>query len=930
MKTKKVLLVAVAALLFSSAFAAKPVGVWKGLAWQRLHELLNVTVFSPQWHKDKPLTTAFTGKEFDKVSSVVYIHGFNQIFRFREWKKDMVEKMENFVSNGGVLFVLIDGAPRPPSVTKVGMMSKLLGATKYTDITDDIKIQDESWADCGRIPEVFKHMLNPKITQGAKAKPLIALTGFTTAKPIIGDGKSATVAVNQLGKGKVYFVNVRLTESVTSYKQPRNYVINADLEQYWPFAKKIHAALLEAQPALSKEKREIWEPIPLGPKAQKTAFTPRTPVALVSARKVKKIEGAPLPLVVDGKPRALLITGGTGATGTPGAYDILNNLLKKMSGTVLPMPNPKAVREKNGKWYWKGKPYDTKVVFKAADHVSVVASGNLITIGTPARDPALGIYTFMRECLGYRMLWPGDDGEVYTKNATVKIDPIDLYDKSPMKYRHFRNSLVCGKYDWKTPEGKVIKVNARPGLSQACDIMGIDVPEAIKLRKLHTSWAKPQRLGGTLFEAGGGNFYSWGKRFGKTHPEYLALQFETFRKVKDRHPRICKSNPEVIKQAVKDVLKNVKATTEYCRFSPSDGGYDLMCMCENCRKWDCSDAPRGATRVYLGRNRPVYRYVSMTDRVLRFTIEAAKELRKHNPKLGVVYMPYSSYFNPPNYHHDIPDNMLINFVGGDFINIKGRQNDIKCWNYWSSMAKNLCWRPNFLGHDSKGGFPLIYVSALAKDLKYFASTGMVGGDFDTLPHNYATEGLNYYVLAQLMWDPAAKVEDIIDDFCKSGFGAGAEEMKNFYKHCEKLTDVFALRNESSVKEFEDLTVARNLSGNKKLVAIFNDKEMDKLEGFLKAARSKVAADSPEARRIEFVAAGLEYCRKNSAFWKKFWNAKTKADRQKLIPEIDALVDYWKKLFREKPFAISVPAEVYGHYTSFFRYCNWKPVRPFKK
>lgn len=930
MKSIKFLLAAAATVMVASLFAAKPVGVWNGLAWQRIGELIDVTVFSPQWHKDKPLKINFTGTEFDKVSAVVYRHGFNQVFRFREWKKDTIKKMETFVSKGGVLIILIDGASRPPSVTKVGDMSTLLGATKYADISGKVEIKDKSWADCGKIPEVFQHMLKPEKTQNASAKPLVALSGLTTAKTIIGNASGAIVAVNQLGKGKVYFINVRLTEAKSSFPLPKHYIINAEWKQYLPFAKKIHQAILEAKPALSKEKREIWNPIPLGPKAQKTNFTPRKPVKLVSARKVKKLEGDSLPLVVDGKPRALLITGGTGASGTPGAYGILNSLLKKMSGTVLPMPNPKAVSEKNGKWMWRGQAYDTKVIFKAADHVRIVASGNLITISTPAGSPELGIYTLMRECLGYRMLWPGEDGEVYTKNSTVKIDSIDLFDKSPMKFRNVRNSLVCGKYPWKTPEGKVIQVNAREGLSKGCDIIGLDVREAIKLRKLHTSWSKPQRLGGSLNETGGGNFYSWGKRFEKTHPEYLSLQFETFRKVKDRHPRICKSNPDVIKQAVQDVLKKVKPSTEYCRFSPSDGGYDLMCMCENCRKWDCSDAPRHAARIYLGRNRPTYQYVSMTDRVLRFTIEAAKELRKHNPKLGVVYMPYSSYFSPPNYHHDIPDNMLINFVGGDFLNTKGRQYDIQCWNYWSSMAKNLCWRPNFLGHDSQGAFPLIYVTELAKDLKYFASTGMVGGDFDTMPHNYATEGLNYYVLAQLMWDPAGKVEDIIDDFCKSGFGAGAEDMKKFYKHCEKLTDIFALRNESSVKEFEDLTVARNLSGRKKLALVFNAGEMSKLAGFINAAKSKVAADSPEARRLEFVAAGLEYCRKNAEFWNKYWNAKTKADRQNLVRDIDALVSYWNKLFREKPFAISVPSEVYGHYTSFFRNCGWKPRRAYRK
>ena len=103
MKSIKKLLLLLLAVAATGAFAAKPVGVWEGLAWQRIGELVNATVFSPQWHKDKPLTVKFTGKEFDKVSAVVYMHGFNQVFRFREWKQDTINKMENFVSTKTVV-----------------------------------------------------------------------------------------------------------------------------------------------------------------------------------------------------------------------------------------------------------------------------------------------------------------------------------------------------------------------------------------------------------------------------------------------------------------------------------------------------------------------------------------------------------------------------------------------------------------------------------------------------------------------------------------------------------------------------------------------------------------------------------------------------------------------------------------------------------
>ena len=926
MKFVKTLLTFVAALVLSTAFAAgKPVGLWEGNSSGRLAEMVKVTVFNPQWHKDKPLTVKFTGKEFSKVSAVVYMHGFNNIFRFREWNKGMIKNMETFVSNGGVLVILIDGAPRPPSVTKVGDMSKLLGATKFVNFSGKVEILDKEWAECGKKKEVFEHMLNPKTTKNKASEPIIALSGLTTAKTIIGNDKAATVTVNQFGKGKVYFVNVRLTESLTRFPQPYYQTANAEWDQYLPFAKKIHEIILSVDPALSKEKREIWDPRPLGPKASKPVIKARGAKALTSNRKYAKLGGKELLLVENGAPKALLIAR---RVGERGSFEALNRVLEKMSGVKCPLPSPKAVHAKGENWSWQRKLYPTKIEFEVSPKVEIKAEGNTITISAP--NSSIGIHTFMREVLGYRMLWPGKDGEVFTKTQVVKVAPFTLSDCTPIRMRSVRNGLVCGKYDWKMPNGTVIQVNSRPGMSKGCDIIGLDVREVIKARAANTSWHPVMRLGGSLNEGGGTNFYPWQAKYGKTKPEVLGLQFETIRKMKTKHVRICKANPETIKLAVKEALENLKKPknrgVEYYRFSPSDGNYDIMCMCERCRKWDPTGTKMGVSRAYLGQNRPVFRYTGMTDRVLRFTCEAARELQKHKPNMKVVFLAYAGYLAPPQYYHDIPNNILVNFVGGEYLNTKLRDRDRKYWEYWSGVAKELCWRPNFLGGGS--GMPLMYYREMAKDLKHFAATGMVGGDFDTLPHHWATNALNYYVLASLLWDPAAEVNDIVDDFCKSGFGDAAEEMKKYYALCAEYTDRYTDLGGISIKELEDLTAVPQ-GGFGKFCRAFTQESFDKLEKALNDARGKVAADSPERKRIEFVALGLKFFKLNREFAVKYWNTPAR-DRKKLIPEIDKLVVQWKEIFQEHPFAINLPALVDNYFYEFFRNCGWKPIHAYQK
>ena len=925
MKSVKHLLVAAVLICCSAAFAAKPVGILSGSGWEGVGELTKATVFNPQWTSEKPLQITFSGGEFDKISALVYMHG-GGIFRFRKFDKKFIADLEKFVASGGTFITLINGGTYAGELKTKGM-AKLLGAENFTTFQGRAAILDKSWADCGKIPEVFEHMLAPqgKDSSGKLVRSRqIALSGLTTAKTVIGNTSGSLVTVNNFGKGKVYFINIRLTESLTSYKQYYHNRANAAWEQYLPFAKKLHSIIMECKPALSKEKREIWDPIPLGPKAKPLKITPRTPKKLVSNRTFTKLEGADIELASNGQPQAILIIQ---RVGDRGAFMALNKLLKNMCGVTLPTTHKRAVSEKNGVWHWRKKPFKTLIRFEVGEKINIKAGGNLIVITAP--NPQQGIQTFMREILGYRMLWPGEYGEVYTKTDSVKFAPFELTDHSSIRQRYIRNGLSNGAREWVNPQGETIKVHASEGTIKNCNIIGLDVVEAIKCRSQHHSWYAPQRLGGTLNEGGGANFYKWSTLY-KDKKELFALQFETGRKMKTSHVRICKSNPETIKLAAREAVEKMKLprnkNVKYYRFSPSDGGYDIMCMCENCRKWDPQDGQAVTSRVFLGRNRPVYRYVRMTDRVLRFTCEAIKEMQKSRPDVKGVYLAYSSYLTPPEYYHDFPKDMLVNFVGGEYLNADSRQRDLGFWKYWSSKVDELCWRPNFLG--AGAGMPFIYTKLMAQDLKYFASTGMVGGDFDTMPHHWATQGLTYYVLATLLWDPSANLDDIINDYCEKGFGSAAKEMKQYYEYCEKLTDEYRAAGGISVKQHEDITeIPATRFG--RFCRVFTPQEFEKLEALLNAAREKVAADSIERKRIDFVGVGIAFFKKNSEFARKYYRTPSK-QRKTLIPDINKLVEDWKVMFARHPFAINLTALVDNYYYEFFRNCGWKPVRPFKK
>ena len=889
-------------LLVLSAFilsAAKPVGIWSGNGHHKLSELFNATVMNPQWKADKPVKAVCKG-DFDKFAAVVYTHGGEHPLRFREWKANNYPALEKYVRNGGTFIILANGSRYSDDgkTGKTGVWETLLGAKTWVNFSGKAEIKAADWQDCGSDPKVFTGMLKGNFA---------ALKDLTTAKVIIGNNSGALVTVNQLGKGKVYYINVRLTESNTGFPQNPAWR-NVQLEQYFPFAKKIHSILMAQRPAVDKTPREVWETTPLGPAPVKDNFSKPVRKKLVSNRKYTKLDGAPLKLIENGKPRAVFVPGGLGK----GAAKMLNELLKKISGVQLPLAAAGAVSAQGDKWRFLRVHYDTKIVFAKSEKVEITAENNLITIAAPT--PEMGIQTFMREALGYRMLWPGKDGEVYTESATVTIPPFKLTDAPFFAQRQLRNTLYKTSKTWKTPEGKIVKLSVPEEMLTKHHLTGIDPVEGAALRpRAGREWYPVQRLGGSLKSSGGMNFYTWKDRFSKTHPEYFALQFDGTRRQRTPHVRICKANPEVIKQAAADAVALIKKhKRKYYICAPTDGNYDIFCMCPSCRAWDPTGGHIGNARVYLGRNRPYFKAGRKTDRVLRFTSEVAKIVKKSCPNVTFRYLAYASYLAPPEYFRDFPEKFMTTFVGLEYLNNDNLARDRKYWDFWASVSSEMILRPNCLL--AGGGFPLVYAHELGRDIRYCAETGMVGADFDSIPHHWATMGLNYYVLAQMLWDPTQSVDDIIADYCRS-FGKGAEPMKKYFLHCEKLTSILAKNQAENVKVLEDLTQGASKKFIDHFMDVFTENELKTLAGHLAKARQAAAGDELATQKVDFVAAGFDFTLKRLEFYRNYKSGK----RSKALAEANK--KFYQEFFRRYPYAVNVPYISLSSYYSYWRHCK---------
>ena len=123
--------------------------------------------------------------------------------------------------------------------------------------------------------------------------------------------------------------------------------------------------------------------------------------------------------------------------------------------------------------------------------------------------------------------------------------------------------------------------------------------------------------------------------------------------------------------------------------------------------------------------------------------------------------------------------------------------------------------------------------------------------------NWGTQGLNYYVLASLLWDPRRDVDPVIDDYCRAAYGPGAEAMKEYYRRAENLTDRIA----AAGKPKRDLDVRIEKDRNK-LTDPYTDAELARLQACVdKAAAAIGSGDAAALERVGLVATGLEYTKR---------------------------------------------------------------------
>lgn len=602
--------------------------------------------------------------------------------------------------------------------------------------------------------------------------------------------------------------------------------------------------------------------------------------------------GWALTLVEKGQPRAVIIVPASASPVAEDAARVLRDHIKQMSGAELPIRREDQVAgapSKEQAWLLVGEGKLTGkfgLTSKGLGPGGIVQSANgqvLALFGADARTPSdphgtrYAVTTFLEDKLGVRYLWPGELGKAVPRQETVTVEDFQHRYTPRLAQRRIRS---MGYHDR-------IQVGLdRLGFTKAAyERLTADAQRA---PVASPDWFGWHRLGGTLNLNSGHAFTHMWAKYGKEHPDWFALQPNGSRdqsKGPDRS-QLCVSNPDLIAAIAKEKIEELSKNPALLGVSiaPNDGGRPTFCTCAKCEALDSAKGRKVLLWDFSKGDRRDFEHVSLTDRMVYFWNAIAEKVAKVHPEKFLVVDAYSVYAAPP-VERKLHPNLVVRFAPLDYRAEDYRQESLREWDAWSKAAKRIYFRPNLMLAGRRDGMPLLYVHKFGKDFRYLADHGMMGTDFDACCHNWATQGLNYYVVARLHWNPQQDVDAIVGDYCQAGFGPAAKSVRRYFTGLEALMD------EAATKKAKPTTV-------------FQPKALVELRKELEQARRDAGNDKVIAKRVAFLELGLRWT-EIEVRAHAFLSDPAKADKRAATKVLDERFALMRMAFQEAPLALNV-------------------------
>ncbi len=477
------------------------------------------------------------------------------------------------------------------------------------------------------------------------------------------------------------------------------------------------------------------------------------------------------------------------------------------------------------------------------------------------------VYTFLQDWLDIRWFWPGELGTDVIESERIALKPFE-YRYAPVIWG--RNGVL-----------RLSALDNRTGNSR--------------------DWVRLQRLQLDSMETppSGHAFSDWHSRFYDTNRDLFAMQPDGERRLGAGAPKnikVCSSNPDVWQQWLRDVEDTLERdpNAQVFQGGQNDGASSGLCICPECVAWDHPDGER-AMWTWQG---AATEYVATSDRDVTFWNKLGELLKDRFPDEDyyVRGMAYSTVGRPAPVEARPAENVMIAYVGNfpfreDSTNSDGREGGKKRFAEWADFTSAMIYRPNTGGVVGlQQGLPDYFPVATEEDWRFLADHNCVGIMIDTIWEHWATQGPQYYLMAQLSWNPYADGEAIMADYFNRAFGPAADAIAAYWQTVED-------RRYDFVRVYDR---ARN-----PMQEVFSAEHIANLQRRLNDAKAAVAdADEVYGERVAFVQAGLDYVKLYIQLESKMEAiSEGQVTAASQAQEVNELIDAIRQISRDYPYSL---------------------------
>ena len=474
---------------------------------------------------------------------------------------------------------------------------------------------------------------------------------------------------------------------------------------------------------------------------------------------------APLVLVKDGKPNAVIVIQGkiperckAGDEFTfPGrrprtplkTAQILQSFLARITGAELPIEkeqtDPKAPAIHVGLTDFAA---GLEIPFARYDRDAIIlkrSGSQVVLTGVDDWGTEMSVYEFLERVCGVRWFIPGPLGEVVPASKEIAVGELDVVEEPS-----YLSRMLSGV------QSSAVRAADKQAYAD------------------HVEWMRRNRLRERFeFHHNLWSIFS-PRKYAEEHPEYYPrvggkrLVPKPGAKA-DWQP--CMSHPDVAATCVKAASDFFGRFPGNCSFSLGVNDNYGYCECDKCLKLNggiayAADGKRNYSPMYF-----------------RFVNGICQRLEKEYPdKLlgGLIYV--SGTMTPPpfpvhrNFVGYMPNDRSRYLFDRDF-----RRKEKAFLASWAAKCKTLGIYEWFFGSGYE--IPRFYPHTVQAVLKDGHQLGVRGFYAEAYPH-WGLDGPRLYIACKLLWNVDADVDALLDDYCAKSFGAAREPMKQYFRKLE--------------------------------------------------------------------------------------------------------------------------------------------------